>query len=204
MKNKVVVFDCEYLTKAGAMGRMWSDHSDPDPIVVQIGAALLDLEDNARVVGQTKIYIKPEDRHGAPYRLDPYFIGLTGISNEVIRDQAVDLGSALFQFDAFSCGANLWSWGKDELFALGVSCYVREIAPPIAPARFGNLKLILSKAGMPNADIESTSSGEIADYYGVGSASLSKHDALDDSLSLANALNHLMKHGQLHAPHFEI
>lgn len=201
--TEIVIFDCEYLTKAGAMGRMWSDHNDPDPIVVQIGAVRLDLDDDARIVDQIKIYIKPEDRHGTPYPLDPYFVDLTGVTNEVIDRDAVDLGSALREFDAFSRGTSLWSWGKDELFALGVSCFIHGITPPIAPARFGNLKLILSKAGMPDADIKSTSSGEIADYYDVGNPSLSKHDALDDTLSLAQALKHLMTLGHLRKDHFE-
>ncbi|WP_323006361.1 3'-5' exonuclease [Pseudorhodobacter sp.] len=198
----IVVYDCEYLTKEGAMGRLWSGHDDPDPIVVQIGAVLLDLDANASIIDEFKIYIKPQDRNGVPYQLDPYFTDLTGISNEDIDKKAVDLASALHQFDAFSRGATFWSWGKDELFALGVSCFLRGIAPPISPRRFGNLKRALRQAGMPETEIKSTSSGELADYYGVGCASLSKHDGLDDAISLARAVGHLMGQGQLTAESF--
>ncbi len=197
--SRIVVFDCEYLTKEGAMGRLWSAHDDPDPIVVQIGAVLLDLDDGARIVDETKIYVTPEDRSGAPCRLDPYFTDLTGISTEDLARNAVDLGTALRRLDDFSQGAGFWSWGKDELFALGISCFLRGIAPPIGPRRFGNLKGVFHRAGMPEADIKSTNSGRIAAYFGVGSASLAEHDALDDARSLARALGHLMARGHLSA-----
>lgn len=179
------------------MSRLWSGHGDPDPIVVQIGAVLLDLDDHASIVDQTKIYIKPTDRDGLPCQLDPYFVQLTGITSDVLASDAVDLGNALKQFSTFSRGTDLWSWGKDELFTLAVSCFVRGIAPPIGATRFGNLKNILSKAGMIEKDIKSTNSGELADYYGVGCESLAEHDALDDSLSLARTLRHLMLEGLL-------
>lgn len=200
--SNIVVYDCEYLTREGAMGRLWSHHADPDPIVVQIGAVLLDLANNANIIDEIKIYINPEDRHGARYQLDPYFIDLTGITENDITRDAVDLASALDQLDTFSRGANFWSWGKDELFALGVSCFLRGIPPPICPGRFGNLKRAMHQAGMPEADIKSTSSGEIAEYFGVGSASLSKHDGLDDAISLARAVGHLIRKGHLSAQCF--
>ena len=185
------------------MGRLWSGHGDPDPIVVQIGAVLLDLDDNASIIDQTKIYIKPADRNGVPCKLDPYFVRLTGITSDVLAREAVDLGMALKQFSTFSRGAGFWSWGKDELFALGISCFVRGITPPIDAARFGNLRSVLRRAGMSDADIKATNSGELAEFYGVGCASLTKHDAVDDTFSLARALRHLMKEGQLSASGFE-
>jgi inhibitor of KinA sporulation pathway (predicted exonuclease) len=200
--SMIVVFDCEYLTQEGAMGRLWSGHGDPDPMVVQIGAVLLDLAQGARVIDEVRIHVKPIDRYGAACTLDPYFIDLTGITPHIIASQAVDLGVALQQLDAFSGGANLWSWGKDELFALGVSCFLRGIAPPIPAVRFNNLKHAMACAGMPDGDIKSTSSGAIADYFGVGLASLFKHDALDDARSLARAVGHLTAQGRLSADVF--
>ena len=195
--SKIVVFDCEYLTKEGAMGRLWSGHDDPDPMVVQIGAVLLDLDDDARIVDETKIYVKPEGRDGALYLLDPYFIELTGISDEVLATDAVDLGEALHRLDDFSQGADFWSWGKDELLALGVSCFLRGLVPPIGARRFGNLKSVFLRTGMTETHIKATNSGQLAGYYGVDSAALSEHDALDDARSLARALGHLMEKGHL-------
>lgn len=202
--SEIVVYDCEYLSKEGAMGRMWSGHDDPDPIVVQIGAVRLNLDDNAKIIEETKIFIRPKDRKGAVCGLDPYFIALTGITDETIAQDAVELGAALAQLDEFSGTANFWAWGKDELIALGISCFLAGIAPPIKPSRFGNLKSIFRQAGMPNTDIDATSSGEIADYYGVGNSSLSKHDALDDALSLSRALRYLMERDQVSPHNFEM
>lgn len=202
--TRVVVLDCEYLTKEGAMGRMLPGFDDPDPIVVQIGAVLLDIEKGAEIVDNIKLYIKPLDRDGATYQLDPYFTDLTGVSDDDLSKKGVDLATGLEQLDTFTRSADLWSWGKDELIALGVSGFLRGIAPPMAATRFGNLKYVLRRAGMSVDDIRATSSGESADFYGVGDTSLSKHDALDDALSLASPLRDLVENGSLSQRDFRI
>ncbi|TNF17944.1 MAG: exonuclease [Rhodobacteraceae bacterium] len=201
---EIVLFDCEYLTQAGAMDRLWSGRDDPDPMVVQIGAVRLDLAAAARVIDETRIHITPEDRHGAPCALSPYFTELTGISQEALARDARPLGPALAAFDAFSRGAHLWSWGKDELFALGISCFLRGIAPPIPAVRFGNLKRVLKLAGMSDAEIAATSSGRIAAHFGLAHQGLRQHDALDDARSLTRAVQHLMARGDLTAETFAI
>ncbi len=105
------IFDCEYLTATGAMKRYWAGPTDPDPLVVQIGAVNLSLEDEFEVLGSLKVYIQPTDRSGRSLALDPFFTELTGIDQEEMDQHAVPLEDALLQFAAFARGASIWSWG---------------------------------------------------------------------------------------------
>jgi DNA polymerase III epsilon subunit-like protein len=50
---------------------------------------------------------------------------------------------------------------------------------------------------MPIEDLAKTRSNTLADYYGVQHPPLKGHDALDDALSVAYALQHLLKTAKL-------
>jgi DNA polymerase III epsilon subunit-like protein len=58
-------------------------------------------------------------------------------------------------------------------------------------------------AGMPVEDIAKTPSNKLADYYGVEHPQWHGHDALDDALSVAYALQHLLKTGKLQPDVFD-
>ena len=104
---------------------------------------------------------------------------------------------ALVALERFAGGARLWSWGKDELNMVAVSCYVAGIAPVIPAHRFDNAVKLVIAAGMPLEDVGKTRSSTLARYYGVELPALKAHDALDDALSLAYAFQHLLKTGKL-------
>lgn len=106
-----IIFDCEFLCLEGSQRRFWCAAHDPDPIIAQIGAARLGLEGDF-VLGTHKAYIRPVDRFGERYTLDPFFIGLTGITEEIIEAEGVALKEALAGVDQFSAGARLWSWAR--------------------------------------------------------------------------------------------
>lgn len=191
------IFDCEYLTVDGAMSRYWAGPTDPDPVVAQIGAVKLSLDDGFRIGGSKKIYIRPTDRDGGKLTLDPYFSELTGISQAEMDQNGVGLAEALSQFDRFSEGGMFWSWGKDELNLLGISCFVNGIVPPIQARRFGNAKSLMVRAGMSLRDIESTTSGQLARRFAIPQDDRRHHDALDDARSIAYTLQHFLRNGQL-------
>ncbi|WP_420413047.1 exonuclease [Roseibium sp.] len=191
------IFDCEYLTADGAMKRYWAGPIDPDPVVAQIGAVNLSLGGDYPVVGSKRIYIGPLDRNGKKQKLDPYFTDLTGISQEEMDQNGVDLAEALCQFDHFSNGGTFWSWGKDELNLLGISCFVAGVAPPIPAHRFGNAKSLMVRAGMSSEDIEMTTSGQLAQRFEIPHDNQRHHDALDDALSITLTLQHFLRGGQL-------
>jgi len=193
----VTIFDCEYLTAPGAMARYWAGPCDPDPLVAQIGAVNLSLEGGFPVLGTFSMLIRPVDRTGAEVVPDPFFTELTGISSDDITTSGVCLAHALRQFDTFSEGARLWSWGKDELNLLGISCYAAGLKPPMAASRFGNAKTLMLRAGMTEDEIATTTSGQLAERFGIRRPGQRHHDARDDAESIALALQHLLKTGRL-------
>ncbi|WLD98654.1 exonuclease domain-containing protein [Agrobacterium leguminum] len=195
--KKAILFDCEFLCLEGSQRRFWCAAHDPDPVIAQIGAVRLGLEGDFPLLGTYKTYICPVDRHGERYAIDPFFTGLTGITGEIIEAEGVPLQEALSSFDSFTEGAQCWSWGKDELNMVAISCYVAGIQPPIPAGRFDNAVKLLLAAGMPVEDLAKTPSNRLADYYGVEHPPLQGHDALDDALSVSYTLQHLLRGGKL-------
>jgi DNA polymerase III epsilon subunit-like protein len=199
-----IIFDCEFLVIEGAPQNFWCGPFDPDPVIAQIGAAKLALGDDFPILDTTRLFVKPIDRHGRAYAIDPFFTRLTGITEETIATQGMTLEGAIEELDRFSDGAQLWSWGKDELNMMAISCYVANIAAKIPAHRFDNACKLLLRAGMPYEDMKKTRSNRLADYYGLKHPPLKGHDALDDALSVTYVLQHLLKAGKLSAEHFSI
>ncbi|MBZ9934850.1 exonuclease domain-containing protein [Mesorhizobium sp. BR1-1-16] len=200
--NTAILFDCEFLCLEGSQRRFWCAAHDPDPVIAQIGAVKLGLDGDVAILDRFSAYVRPVDRFGNRYRLDPFFTALTGITEDDIETKGVGLAEALAAVDRFSCGARFWSWGKDELNMVAISCYVAGIAPSIPAWRFDNAVKLLLAAGMPIEDLARTPSNKLADYYGVEHPPLRGHDALDDALSVAYTLQHLMRSGRLQAEAF--
>ncbi|WP_404927374.1 3'-5' exonuclease [Mesorhizobium sp. ORM16] len=198
-----IIFDCEFLCLEGSQRRFWCAAHDPDPVIAQIGAVRLGLEDDFPVLGTHKAYVRSIDRFGRRYALDPFFTELTGITEEKLEIEGVALGEALVDVDRFSNGARFWSWGKDELNMIAISCYIAGIPASIPAARFDNAVKLLISAGMPIEDLARTPSNKLADYYGVEHPPLQGHDALDDALSVTYTLQHLMKTGKLRPDAFD-
>jgi hypothetical protein len=200
--SHAIVFDCEFLTAEGSPSRFWCGPHDPDPVAVQIGAVKLRLGDGYPILDHLRIHVAPLNRNGERCALDPHFSALTGIAEETISADGVLLSAALATLAEFAAGAKLWSWGKDEFNMVAVSCYVANIPPPLPATRFGNACTLLLKAGVPYADIKTMRSSGLAAYYGLNHPPLRAHDALDDALSVAHAMQHLLKKGVLGSQDF--
>ncbi|MBX5175049.1 exonuclease domain-containing protein [Rhizobium lentis] len=198
-----IIFDCEFLCVEGSQRRFWCAAHDPDPVIAQIGAVKLGLEGEYPILDTHKSYIKAVDRFGRRYPLDPYFTNLTDITEQDIDAHGVALQEALAAVDSFSGGARFWSWGKDEMNMVAISCYVAGIQPPIPAGRFDNAVKLLLAAGMPIEDLARTPSNRLADYYGVDHPPLRTHDGLDDALSVTYVLQHLMRIGKLQPEVFD-
>lgn len=193
----ITVFDCEYLTAEGAMQSRWCGPHDPDPCVAQIGSVRLSLDPGYEILETQSLLISTVDRLGRQSILDPYFIDLTGIQPARIEREGIPLEEALRAFSTFSEGGSIWSWGKDELNLLAVSCYIANVTPIIPAHRFGNAMEILMKAGLTREATLKTTSGELADFYKLPGLPRRHHDALDDAMSIALALQHLLRVGKL-------
>lgn len=199
-----IIFDCEFLCLEGSQRRFWCAAHDPDPVIAQLGAVKLGLEEGFPILDSYKAFVRPIDRFGDQYALDPFFSTLTGITEENLKTEGISLQDAIAGLDLFSGGARFWSWGKDELNMIAISCYVAGIQPSIPAHRFDNAVKLLLAAGMPIEDLAKTPSNELSHYYGVQHPPLRGHDALDDALSLSYALQHLLKAGKLRPEAFDL
>ncbi len=197
-----IIFDCEFVVREGAQQRFWCGPLDPDPVIAQIGAVKVSLEKNFPILDTFKRYVTPKTREGKDYNIDPFFTRLTGITAADISENGIALSKAISQLGDFAGEANLWSWGKDELNMMAISCYIEGIEPEIPATRFGNACQLLLEAGMLIEDLYKTRSSGLADYFGVKHPPLKGHDALDDALSISYAIQHLLRTGKLSAKHF--
>lgn len=198
-----IIFDCEFLCLEGSQRRFWCGADDPDPVIAQIGAVKLGLDDDFPIIDTFNVHIQPIDRFGSRYAVDPFFTKLTGITDEKLNADGMPLQDALSSFESFSDGDRCWSWGKDELNMVAISCYVAGIAPSIPAHRFDNAVKLLLAAGMPNEDLAKTRSNKLADYYGVKHPPLQAHDALGDALSVAYTLQYLARSEKLQKDAFD-
>lgn len=188
-----IIFDCEFLVTEDAQRRFWCGPHDPDPIIVQTGAVKISLDDDFEIIETLRTFVKPVDRYGDQYPLDPFFTKLTGITPEVIETEGVSLLEANEQLRDFAMDATLWSWGKDELNLMAISCYIAGIRPCLPADRFDNVCRLLLAAGMPYEDLKTTRSNALADYFNLEHPPLRGHDALDDALSVAYVIQHLLQ-----------
>lgn len=201
--QSAIIFDCEFLVSEGAPGRFWCGPYDPDPVIAQIGAARITLGRDAEIGETFRAFITPVDRHGEPYRLSPLFTDLTGITEETIAAEGLDLGTALTSLAEFAGADTLWSWGKDEFNMMAISCYVAGITPVLPATRFDNACKLLLRAGMPYEDVKKTRSNALVDHFAVEHSPLRGHDALDDALSVAYVIRHLLRAGTLQPADFQ-
>ena len=181
--------------------RFWCGPYDPDPVVVQIGAVRLNLDAPFDIDARRAWLIAPKDRFGRPVVPDPFFTRLTGVTAEALHT-APGLATVLDELAAFADGATIWSWGKDELNLMAITCYVQGLPPPIPAARFGNLCTLLLRAGMPYDVLKTTRSNTLPAHFGLSFPDLRAHDALDDALALGFVSRHLLRNGQLVAADF--
>jgi len=200
--RQTIIYDCEFLTNDSAPQRFWCGPWDPDPTVVQIGAVRLCLDGDYALGETTDILIRPRDRTAGFAALDPHFTRLTGITPERVAAEGLPLADALARFDAFAQGARCWSWGKDELNLMAISCFIEGIAPPMGPGRFGNAAGLLLAAGMDREAVGRLRSHTLCEAMGVTTPPLPAHDAVGDALSVAYVLQHLLRDGRLRAEHF--
>ena len=198
-----ILFDCEFLCAEGSLSRFWCGPYDPDPVVVQIGAVKIGLEEDFPLLDRLRLFVIPRDRHGNRFPLDPYFTKLTGIEERHLEQEGLGLEQAFERTKDFAAGATLWSWGKDEFNMVAISCFLAGLTPPIPAHQFGNACALLLRAGMPYEDIKSTRSSELADYFQVTHPPLRAHDALDDALSIGYVIQALLRQGKLRSSDFQ-
>ena len=192
-----VFYDCEFLVDDGAPQRFWNGPRDPDPQVVQIGACRMSLTEPFVISDPFVAYIAPRDRRGDPLPLPPLFTGLTGITQATVDAEGTDYTTAMARFDGFAEGADLWSWGKDELNLIGTGCMVHNVAPPIPLSRFRNACELLLAAGVTYETVTGLRSNTLLAHFGLTDDPSRAHDARSDARQVALVVRHLLLEGRL-------
>jgi len=200
--KSALVWDVEFLTDAGAPQRFWCGPDDPDPVLVQIGAVRLGLEGDFPFLGTFQSIVVPRDRAGAVWPLSPLFTRLTAIDDARVAAEGVELEPALKALAEFAGGDMIWAWGNDEIFAVGISCYLAGVAPPLPATQFGNATRLLVKAGVPQEEVITLRSNTLCAHFGVEDAGAQAHDALGDAQSVAYVLQHFLRAGKLNPEDF--
>ena len=200
--RSAVIWDVEFLTDAGAPQRFWCGPRDPDPVLVQIGAVRLGLEGDFALGRTFERVVVPRDRAGAVWPLSPLFTRLTGIDDARVANEGVELEPALTTLTGFAGDDTIWAWGNDEIFAVGISCYLAGVVPPLAATRFGNATRLLVKSGVPEDEVVTLRSNTLCAHFGVDDGGAQAHDALGDAKSVAYVLQHFLRRGALSADDF--
>lgn len=200
--KSAIIWDVEFLTDAGSPQRFWCGPNDPDPVLVQIGAVRLGLEHDFPVLERFERVVIPRDRGGEIWQLSDLFVRLTGISQSRVANDGVELSEALLALKDFAQGDMIWAWGNDEIFALGISCYLAGIAPPIPARQFGNAVRLLVKAGVPVEEVQTLRSNTLCAFFGISDEGAQAHDAPGDALSVVFTLQHVLRQGRLRAGDF--
>ena len=136
-----VVFDLEFTAWPGSLHRRWLRPGEFRE-VVQIGAVKLDRATFAQK-GQFNVLVKPRLN---PV-LSPYLEELTGITNEALAREGVDLAEAYRAFVAFADSAPLVAFGRDDLVLLdNLRLYGLRDMPALPP--YANIALWLADQGV--------------------------------------------------------
>ena len=197
MSNEIVVYDTEYWTQQGALERCWHGMDDELPVLIQIGAYRVKLEQGLPAINEILSYVTPFGRSGEPVRLNKYFSDLTGISQEVVDNQGKHPKDAIAEFHEFVGDCNMYSYGDDIVDTFLPTCFSIDIKCPFNLHQAKDARHILKRSGVTEAEISTNRSGSIAQHFGIVMTQHHEHDAKDDAYSLLEAFRHLQKNGQL-------
>lgn len=184
----MVVFDLEYTAWEGAMERDWSGPGEHRE-VIQIGAVLLVGPEMAEAAA-LDVLVKP----AVNPVLSDFIIAFTGITNEAVAADGLDLAAALGRLAAFAGPAAPLLSNGDDGDVIAESCGLLGIVAPLARDRFVDMHNDIARAlGRPPDTFVSAGLPEILGLAGTGRA----HTGLADARAIAAALRHLRAAGRI-------
>lgn len=151
--------------------------------IIQIGAVKVDS--TFAPIGRFDVLVRP--------RLNPvlsqFLEELTGITNAELVARGIDLGDACRQFTAFTGWLPVFAYGRDDLvLADNFRLYGMKERPP---SRFLNVRDWLVQQGVEVSGLHACDVGPACGAPFEGH----KHNALDDALSVAAGVRHLIAKG---------
>ncbi|PIR78135.1 MAG: hypothetical protein COU28_03250 [Candidatus Magasanikbacteria bacterium CG10_big_fil_rev_8_21_14_0_10_36_16] len=181
MENKRIYVDTEYMYDGMFYEKRMAREEDKKQII-QIATILFDCKKNEEIAS-LDILVKPIFHE----KLPEFFVELTSINEEMIKEKAIDFISALHKFVEFCNDYPIWTFNNDyNVFKQNCEFYNLEI-PFKKP--FIKVKPLLKNW---NIDENKYSSGTL---YKAANLNMDGHVhyALHDVRSMANAVNYFEK-----------
>jgi inhibitor of KinA sporulation pathway (predicted exonuclease) len=179
-----VLFDTEFTAWPGSMANRWLAPGEFREIV-QIGAVKIDAR-TLTPVEELAILVRPRFNP----MLSEYFVTLTGITDEAVKERGVDFRKAYDRFAAFVRDDTMAAFGRDDLVLIdNLALYGISDAPPLPAHR--NIVPWLRDNGIATSGLHAC---DVAKACGVPFKGR-KHDALDDARSLAVGIKALVARG---------
>lgn len=184
----IVVFDMEWTSWPGSQARDWSGPGE-HPEIIQIGAVRLDAD--LRETASLDRLVKPKVNP----LLSDFIIGLTGITQDRVDRDGIDVAEALSEFATFASGARaVLTNGRDhEIIARNVALH--GIANPMAGATFASVSAHFRHAAGRSTHVVSSTLPEVFGFELSGRA----HDGLADARAIAEALRRTTSRGGISA-----
>lgn len=180
----LVVFDLELTAWPGSAARGWTGPGEY-PEIIQVGAVRLDA--GLRETGTLDLAVKP--------RLNPilsdFIVGLTGITQERIDREGVDVAEALSRLAGFADGARILLCNGGDHAWLRQNARLAGITDPLAALAFGSLSLHFRRAAGQDRHVVSS---DLPSTFGFA-ASGRAHDGLGDARAIAEALRRTLPDG---------
>ncbi len=182
LPQQFILVDTEYTTWEGAQARAWSGPGEHKELV-QIGAIRVDAETLAET-NAFQVLIRPTINP----TLSQYFIDLTGITQQQVDEQGLDVEKAIAHFAHWSGDLPLFCFGTDGQVIAG-QCELAGIRNPFALDRFCDIRDTFEARGVPAHQFMSST---IVTAFGH-QPERSGHNALNDARSILDGLKLLAK-----------
>lgn len=178
--SALVVYDTEYTAWKGSQEREWGN-ADEHREIVQIGAVKVLPRDGFVEVGSFSQLVKPRKNN----KLSQYFKELTGIEQEDVDRQGIDILAALqLFFDFVGHDLALSNGGDHTVFEENVSLVGAEM--PLCHGALADVRPILERiTGLNCRELNTVS---LPAVFNFEIEALKFHQALDDSRIICRAI----------------
>lgn len=179
----IIVMDVEWTAWEGSRARHWSGPGE-EMEIVQLGAVKLTDTVGLPEIASFEVLVKPRINPN----LDPYFIDLTGITQERLDRTGVDLCEAVIEFaDFIGDSAEVFGFGN-ELLCIDHNCQLYGMQRRINSARGVNIRgQVIDHLDAVPRSVDSCHLPGLLKFEPPGA----EHQALADSRCIAEALRRL-------------
>ena len=183
----LIVMDLEWTAWEGSRQRTWSAPGE-EMEIVQIGAVRLADTPGLEELGAFEVLVRPRINPA----LDRYFTNLTGITQDRMDREGLDLKEALSRFAEFVGQATEFIGFGDELMHIMTNCQLYGLTNPFAGYHCGDVRAaVMAHLGtdrIPN-------SSDLPGLMGFSPPG-AMHQGLSDSRCVAEALRQARKVGR--------